>query len=270
MDIVYKERIGPLDEHHKFLKDNEYIHKGYRLHFNTIEKILKSMFMVHNETINIWTHIIGFFLFISLLCIFIFTTDYSTNAIYYKEYLTSLHAEFKSTQSAIHESLSQLLTNFQKSSVFLEFEKNITSTFAEVFLKLQENETKFNLPLQDVQRWPILVFILSAITCLGCSSIFHLFSAHSKDVKSFMNRLDYAGISILICGSYFPPIYYFFYCHSSLVWLYLSVISIGCGLVFVVTFWKDFQKPQFRWLRGILFLILGLFGVVPIGHGMFL
>ena len=68
------------------------------------------------------------------------------------------------------------------------------------------------IPLQKVSRWPLIVFLISAIICFSMSSLYHLFNAHSHHVYKLMSRFDYAGISLLICGSFFPPIYYMYYC----------------------------------------------------------
>lgn len=48
----------------KFLLDNEFIHRGYRVNFNSIKKVLGSLFMVHNESVNVWSHLGGALLFI--------------------------------------------------------------------------------------------------------------------------------------------------------------------------------------------------------------
>jgi adiponectin receptor len=50
-----------------FLVDNEYILRGYRINFNTKKKICRSLFLLHNETVNVWSHIIGVFVFIGLM-----------------------------------------------------------------------------------------------------------------------------------------------------------------------------------------------------------
>jgi hypothetical protein len=47
--------------------DNEYILTGYRINFNTIGKSLKSLFMLHNESVNVWSHLIGAFFFVFLI-----------------------------------------------------------------------------------------------------------------------------------------------------------------------------------------------------------
>ena len=49
------------------MHDNEKILTGYRINFNTIRKISRTIFMVHNETVNVWTHLIGVVFFILLI-----------------------------------------------------------------------------------------------------------------------------------------------------------------------------------------------------------
>ncbi|KAM6120480.1 progestin and adipoQ receptor family member 3 isoform 3-T3 [Pterocles gutturalis] len=48
-----------------FLKDNPYITDGYRA-FLPSRLCLKSLFILSNETVNIWSHLLGFLLFFSL------------------------------------------------------------------------------------------------------------------------------------------------------------------------------------------------------------
>ncbi len=38
------------------MKDNQHITHGYRIGFDSPRKIFRSLFMVHNESVNIWTH----------------------------------------------------------------------------------------------------------------------------------------------------------------------------------------------------------------------
>ena len=63
-----------------------------------------------------------------------------------------------------------------------------------------------------VPAWPILVFLASAMFCLGCSAIYHLFNCHSPNIDNALSRLDYGGISVLIAGSVCPFIWYTYAC----------------------------------------------------------
>ena len=47
--------------------DNKHIRRGYRIGFNTNLKIFKSLFVIHNESVNIWTHLCGMVLFFALV-----------------------------------------------------------------------------------------------------------------------------------------------------------------------------------------------------------
>ncbi|KAF1313364.1 hypothetical protein FI667_g17433, partial [Globisporangium splendens] len=49
-----------------YLADNSYIRSGYRLNYSVRDCFL-SLFELHNETLNVWTHIIGSFIFLSLM-----------------------------------------------------------------------------------------------------------------------------------------------------------------------------------------------------------
>ncbi|CAJ0968869.1 unnamed protein product, partial [Ranitomeya imitator] len=48
-----------------FLKDNPYITDGYRAYLPS-RLCLKSLFILSNETVNIWSHLLGFLLFFTL------------------------------------------------------------------------------------------------------------------------------------------------------------------------------------------------------------
>lgn len=251
LSLVQQEQIGPLNDDHKFLQDNEFIHTGYRLYFNSSKKILKSLFIWHNESFNIWSHLLGFILFFSFLI-------YSAAFLHLSGELSLFSDEFSEyIESSVQKTRSTL------EPIESELKSVIDSTELDWILpSLSQSK------LQYVSRWPIFVFLVSAMICLSMSSVYHLFSAHSRKIYSLTSRLDYAGISILICGSFFPPIYYMYFCiegkhYIGLIILYLVGITFFCVVVFVVSLLPAFQKPKYRCLRGSLFLILGLTAIVP-------
>ncbi|TDH72396.1 hypothetical protein CCR75_002756 [Bremia lactucae] len=118
----------------------------------------------------------------------------------------------------------------------------------------------------NVPHWPIFAFMSSAVICLTCSATFHLMFVVSRPTYLFLSRVDYAGITILIAGSFYPLIYYSFYCHPWLRSIYLGCISVLASITFVVALLPIFGTPKFLVARTCIFLALGFFGVVPVSH----
>ncbi|EKX31893.1 hypothetical protein GUITHDRAFT_121917 [Guillardia theta CCMP2712] len=118
-----------------------------------------------------------------------------------------------------------------------------------------------------VERWPIVIFLLSAFTCLLTSASYHLFNCHSLTLANVLLFLDYAGISILIGGSFVPPIFYGFYCDVSLRNMYLAIIavfSISSAGIGIYSGLKP--SPSSCLMRVLVYSGNALFAVVPCGH----
>eukprot|EP00698_Gefionella_okellyi_P003259 TRINITY_DN1303_c0_g3_i1.p1 TRINITY_DN1303_c0_g3~~TRINITY_DN1303_c0_g3_i1.p1 ORF type:complete len:326 (-),score=44.20 TRINITY_DN1303_c0_g3_i1:212-1189(-) len=64
--VVYRDtyKLFKIDEVPKWLHE-PHILSGYRVFF-TLKLCVKSLFRVHNETGNVWTHLIGFFIYLGL------------------------------------------------------------------------------------------------------------------------------------------------------------------------------------------------------------
>ncbi len=78
----------------EWLVDNEYILHGYRVHFGRGRDLLKSLFMRHNELLNIWTHLIGGIIFVALVIYVIFYFDvFSSTSAKMRQLLNSKTAE---------------------------------------------------------------------------------------------------------------------------------------------------------------------------------
>jgi len=86
LEEEFKTFIGHLLNAPAFLRDNDYIKRGYRIGFNTKTKIMKSLFMLHNETVNVWSHFLGVLAFVGL---FLWTVSALYASATYKELAAS-------------------------------------------------------------------------------------------------------------------------------------------------------------------------------------
>jgi hypothetical protein len=53
-----------------WMKDNEFLHFGHRPELPNVTECFKSIFRIHTETGNIWTHLIGFVAFVVATIVF--------------------------------------------------------------------------------------------------------------------------------------------------------------------------------------------------------
>ena len=52
------------------MRDNEYLHFGHRPQLPSFVECFRSIFRIHSETGNIWTHLIGFVAFVIATIVF--------------------------------------------------------------------------------------------------------------------------------------------------------------------------------------------------------
>jgi adiponectin receptor len=115
--------------------------------------------------------------------------------------------------------------------------------------------------------WPIVVFLLSACFCLFTSASYHLFNCHSRQLNDVLLLLDYVGISVLIAGSFYPPIFYGFYCKTSFLYLYLAAVSIISVSSAIVGVYSGLNPSKFwRLARVLCYSANACFGILPCAH----
>ena len=261
---ISKEKIiiGKYSDAPDYLKDNEYIKDGYLINCHSFKLVFRSIFVCSNETINIWSHLIGYILSILLIILVSFylktgklkelsVIEYDEVKLKTKGVITTLIKDLEikndynvnishyidrikmNSEKLIYNlgSRSTLLTNIEKylekndNLIFQIRELSNNSKIPEILSRewqicsneLKNYKNKYlinNIKGEDIGRWPLFIMLFSAMICFFFSTSFHWFSIYSKELYSFLCRLDYVGITLLIPGSCFPPYYYFYYCEK--------------------------------------------------------
>lgn len=188
--------VGTIPE---WLKGNPFILSYYRAGYTT-KQCLKSIFSLHNDTLNIWTHLVGF-LIVGVL---------------------SLH----------------------------------------ILLNLGLHRTR--------DYFVFSVFQLGSMTMLGGSSVYHTLSAHRcEQVHNLALSIDYFGITAMIVGSFYPPVFYLFSCSAVVRAAYLIAVTLLGILGLMGPFFSFFNTQRFYWPRMVLYSSLTSIGILPTVHMFF-
>ena len=79
--LAWTRRLVHHDALPSYLRDNEFLHKHHRPQLNSVLECFKSIFRIHSETGNIWTHLIGNYL--TNICL---KSNYFEDFLYHKIY----------------------------------------------------------------------------------------------------------------------------------------------------------------------------------------
>ena len=86
--------IGPIWDIPEDIRDNLFILTGYRVGFDDVWKTSKTIFMWHNETMNVWTHLLGkICAWITIIFVLINIPNYETNGLDLKDQLSGMSIE---------------------------------------------------------------------------------------------------------------------------------------------------------------------------------
>jgi len=117
-----------------------------------------------------------------------------------------------------------------------------------------------------IEKTMFVVYCLAAIVAFSASLIYHWFNSISEHVHTTLLTIDISSIGLLIGGSYFPPLYYGFYCNQTAGIFYLTSISLlclSCVAMFIV---PRFSKEDYRQFRVYVFGFTALYGMAPLFH----
>lgn len=241
-------RLLSFKELPEYMKDNEYILNYYRANW-PVKEALFSLFRWHNETLNVWTHLLGFLLFVGL------TVANLIHVPPVADFIAMISEQFPSTAEA------NASKNFSLGATsLLELNQESSLTKMSTTTTAAAPETS----------WPFYVFLMGSMFCLLSSSICHLFSCHSHALNRRLLHLDYVGITVMIITSFFPPIYYIFQCTPHWHLIYLTGITLMGLCTIAALLSPALSAGKYRPLRALLFVSMGLFGLIPAVHALVL
>ncbi|KAJ9162923.1 hypothetical protein P3X46_022659 [Hevea brasiliensis] len=247
----FERRLVKYKDLPEYLQDNECILDYYRCEWPVKDAFL-SVFSLHNESLNVWTHLGGFLIFLGLTVMSCVETTELGGFI----------------NGFSRRKVSQSLMVMNRP----EFNVSDNHVLNDVHLRRISQESIFHMHKQDgfetIPRWPWFVFLSGAMGCLVCSTLSHLLACHSKRFNIFFWRLDYAGISLMIVCSFFAPIYYVFYCNPIARFFYITTISVLGILAIITLLAPALSSPRYRSFRATLFFIIGISGVIPAAHAV--
>ncbi|KAE8694052.1 Heptahelical transmembrane protein 4 [Hibiscus syriacus] len=249
-----------------------------------------SIFRIHNETLNIWTHLIGFFIFLSLTIYTAMKVPKVVDLQALQQISDALKkADLKKLQSEIltclpslpnMPDLNKLREELKTSIPLMDLVPSLSSwhvmehlhnCLPEIFAAGNHIDAQVLQGMKEpITRRPFFTFLGGAMFCLFASSTYHLLSCHSERLSYIMLRLDYAGIAALIATSFYPPVYYSFMCDPFFCNVYLGSTTVLRIATILFSLLPMFQSPKFRKIRASFFFGMGMSGVAPIIHKLIL
>lgn len=280
-----------------WLQDNDYIRNYYRVPMSFWDSLKTALFGLHNETVNIYTHLIGFFMFVGITWYTLsFLSSLVKQPVSLKQYMNS-HGDHSLSLEAWSKFLTVLLETKQFFLGFLRIPRSLSIPLCLKAASIEKYWTAFQDSLPFFKRFPftlidsrwsrgleeeqlfqvfwqviyehktaLLVLLIGACVCLLCSTLFHMFFNISESYFKRLSRLDYAGIVFLTVGHSLVGTYYTLYCMPELRRIYNVAISIAGFMTIGVTLYPAFDAPHNRLIRAMVFVLFGTVSGLPIFH----
>lgn len=215
-----------IDEVPYYLRDNAYVRRYYRAYYST-KQCLQSLFHLHNETLNIWTHLLGGLVF-TVLGVGLFTRV--------------------------------LIPEYKAGNSFVVNVNEAEHVFHLARAKDPQQRTAWPL-------WIFGFYSFSCLMCMACSTFFHLFLAHmSEHFYGWAHAFDYFGITFLVVGSFLPFCFYVFSCQPEYRNLYLGMICSLGVIGLLGPFYRKWTSTAFATKKTLFYVLFVGSGLFPIAH----
>ncbi|KNE71110.1 hemolysin III family channel protein [Allomyces macrogynus ATCC 38327] len=175
-----------------------------------------------------------------------------------------IHTGYRASYSFTESWASMLFVHNETGNIWTHFLGLL------MFVALMASTTMF-LPSQ-AGVWDHVVFggfLASACACFLFSTLFHTHYCNNRDAYVRFGCLDYAGISILICGSATLVTYYVLACDPLLRTIYLTLLLSVSFVGIVGPYFAIWATSRFRVWRTIIYVASGILSGVPIFHYVF-
>lgn len=167
------------------MRDNEFIIRGYRINFNSAKKIIKSLFLLHNETVNVWTHLLG-----SLFVLFLFLYT----AIFIKKRYLDVDG-MQERFDYIKQEIQHLKTPIVETFHYFDDLTEKSTTYINEYVSVISNKTIDYFQTLDIKLSEYSQYISSKVNCLEC------LGEIAEEVKNFTEqflKIDIAKLRDLL------------------------------------------------------------------------
>lgn len=250
--IPKRDRLLTISDLPPWMRDNDYLVGSYRPPLRSIRACLRTAFLtLNNETVNVWTHFIGFLLFLGLTCYCLGPLPDITSTLSTPPLCPAPPPPpHPSTPNPL--SPTSLLSSLRFSGLS---NACITSAFPYAFSQLIASHKAALLPL-----------LLAATFCMAFSTTFHACWIYSPTACKLLSKLDFVGISLLCCGHAITGIFHLFYCRPRTAYTYYVLVLLFEMAALFAIFSPSFEGPGARHVRAAVFCGLGASGLFPLLH----
>jgi len=271
-----------------WMQDNEFITSMYRPPLARTRDCVRTAFLCwHNDSINIWSHALGFLFYLSLT---VYVSLHLTNVggrfseLFHTAGLKVDEAmeKFYHAEDILFDNLLRAPAAFHGGPHLYDLAKEMLHS-AEGAISGAIPEIASVLPgvsgvptgvlLEAYQRLlfehrlGMLPMLLGAMLCCLGSTVYHTFFPYANGKwNQILSRVDYCGIVLLIAGHSMMGTYYTFYCRPRLSYFYNIFVVVAMVPVLASFVHIKFQDPEFRTTRTLVFIAFGVVSALPVIH----
>ena len=241
------------------MRDNVYVRRYYRRpNVSWREAIVIGFGRLHNETINIYSHFVGFWLFVLV-------TLYTLVRLEPRLVHAALHeTHWGAVSSAASGGAAASLTGWLHSLPHIWLHRARAGHSAHD--TASETASQLWQEMATAHRRAMLPMLLAAMVCLLSSTLFHTFNHVSRKSLQVLARVDYAGIALLVGGHAIMHNHFGFYCSPEWIRPYGWLTAVATAWVITAVLMPGSDSPRRIVARTFLFIGQGFLVSTALVH----